>query len=282
MLLSIIDLIEKGEITTNEIQPSIRITETFLKYWSDLNVVTHNPTLHLPFYHLSGDGFWHLHPNEGHELALKHIRTVKTFTQLKNVVHHASLDDELFALLMEEQNRHAFRKLILDTYFPGTSSSELSGDFQYVASFQTASFVAEGTEPYQSGIWRTAEQQRRALSFRNSIMSLYDFTCSMCRRRVITLDGETIVDAAHIIPFSESRNDNVTNGFSLCKNHHWIFDRGLISVDEDYRVLISPKLDTNSIVTIDLEGRKIMLPGIPKCNPAIESFDWHRTNIFYQ
>ena len=30
-----------------------------------------------------------------------------------------------------------------------------------------------------------------------------------------------IVDAAHLIPWSESQNDHPTNGLALCKNHHW-------------------------------------------------------------
>lgn len=282
MLLSIIDLIEQGEINENLIEPSIKIAETFMKYWSDLDIVTHNPTLHLPFYHLSGDGFWHLHPNKGYEVTLENMSSVKTFTQLKNVIQYAYLDEELFSLLADRRNRHVFRKLIFETYFPEKTDLITEKMYEYPNSFQLFPLIAETKEPYHVIKEKTADEEKRKQSFRNSIMSLYDFTCSMCRRRIITLDGETIVDAAHIVPFRESFNNDVKNGFPLCKNHHWIFDRGLISVDEDYRVLISQKIDASSIITIDLEGRKIMLPKKPQFNPSHEAFDWHQTHIFFQ
>lgn len=281
LLLSIIDLIEKNEISSNRIVPSIKITEAFLKYWSGLNIVTHKPTVHLPFYHLKSEGFWHLHPNEGHVLTLDNIKTVKTFTQLKNIVKFATLDDDLFALLASKDNRNALKELIYQTYFPERSSGSSESTYSFLEPFQLFPSVAEQQDLYVEHLKISAAKKKRDISFRNRIMSIYDFTCSMCRRRVITLDGETIVDAAHIVPFKDSKNDDIRNGFSLCKNHHWTFDRGLVSVDEEYRVMISPKIDSQSIITLDLEGRKIMLPDVSNCNPSHQAFDWHRRNRFY-
>lgn len=48
-----------------------------------------------------------------------------------------------------------------------------------------------------------------------------------------------MIDACHIVPFSESYNDIVTNGIALCPNLHRAFDSGLISIDENYKVIVS-------------------------------------------
>ena len=115
--------------------------------------------------------------------------------------------------------------------------------------------------------------------FRNTIMSIYDYTCSICKMQVITLDGASIVDAAHIIPFSTSHNNDIRNGFALCKNHHWCFDRGLITVDHNYKIDISPLTDDSEFLT-DLSGETVLLPRIRKLYPSLDAFEWHRENIF--
>jgi predicted restriction endonuclease len=58
---------------------------------------------------------------------------------------------------------------------------------------------------------------------------VYDYRCAACGIRVLLDHVESLVEAAHLIPFSESRNDKPTNGMALCPNHHWAMDRHLIA-----------------------------------------------------
>jgi predicted restriction endonuclease len=60
LLLSIMDLIAQGEITTNFFQFSAELMDTFDLYW--IKVMGHDKESSpvLPFYHLKSDGFWHL------------------------------------------------------------------------------------------------------------------------------------------------------------------------------------------------------------------------------
>jgi putative restriction endonuclease len=97
--------------------------------------------------------------------------------------------------------------------------------------------------------------------------------------QVITLDGASIVDAAHIIPFSTSHNNDIRNGFALCKNHHWCFDMGLITVDRNYKIDISPLVDDSKFLA-DLSGETVLLPRIRKLYPSPDAFEWHQENIF--
>ena len=41
--------------------------------------------------------------------------------------------------------------------------------------------------------------------------------------------------------FYETRNDDIHNGLALSRNVHWAFDRGLWSVDDQFRILIKPE-----------------------------------------
>jgi len=98
--------------------------------------------------------------------------------------------------------------------------------------------------------------------------------------RLTTLEMESIVDAAHIYQFHDSRNNDPRNGMALTKNAHWQFDRGLWSLNDDYRVLVNREKFIEDGVPgqrlTDFQGRKIFLPGDPKYWPEQTYLDWHR------
>jgi putative restriction endonuclease len=43
--------------------------------------------------------------------------------------------------------------------------------------------------------------------------------------KIINSLGQNIVEGSHIKSFSEFRDNRIDNGLSLCKNHHWAFER---------------------------------------------------------
>ena len=47
------------------------------------------------------------------------------------------------------------------------------------------------------------------------------------------------MEAAHIRPFARSRNDQTNNGLALSRNAHWLFDQGLWSVSDEFRILVA-------------------------------------------
>ena len=49
----------------------------------------------------------------------------------------------------------------------------------------------------------------------------------------------SIVDAAHIHQFADSRNNDPQNGLALGKNAHWLFDQGLWTIADDYTVIVA-------------------------------------------
>ena len=70
-------------------------------------------------------------------------------------------------------------------------------------------------------------------------VAAYNYTCALTRYRLTTIAGGSIVDAAHIHQFSDSRNNDPRNGLALCKNAHWLFDNGLWTLTDDYKVIVA-------------------------------------------
>ena len=75
-----------------------------------------------------------------------------------------------------------------------------------------------------------------------------------------------------------------TNGIALSALHDRAFDRGLISLDDEFRVLVSPKLKTAeanlflSASLLEIEGSKLRLP--LRYPPAKRSLEYHRDVVF--
>lgn len=87
------------------------------------------------------------------------------------------------------------------------------------------------------------------------------------------------MDACHIIPFSESFNDAIANGLSLCPNLHSALDRGLISINNDFRVIVNKNFSEpfSSAYNIkQFEGKQILLPSNDRHFPSFESLGCHR------
>ncbi len=100
--------------------------------------------------------------------------------------------------------------------------------------------------------------------------------------RVDATNNINMIDACHIIPFSESFDDTIANGIALCPNLHRAFDRGLIGIDGKYRVVVSNTFRENdcNYSIRNFEGKEIILPKQKEYYPNRENLDWHRDNVF--
>ena len=287
-LLAIIEMIEQGQITENKILPAPTLVEIFMKYWS--KVTDRRPNIALPFFHLSkSEDFWHLHANPGYETALRVVTQIKTFSRLREIVASASLDDDLFVLLTVPDDREVLRQTLIRTYLPDFKQviEGLLAETEQISAYREDLLQrVEHTFSIQKSIESTeTEEPIRTAGFRQAIMGTYNYTCAVCQLYILTLDGESMTEAAHIIPFSESYNDDVRNGISLCQLHHWTFDKGLISLDRNYEVIVSELMlergPTEWLLTT-LRGKPILLPDHNEFYPAQEALAWHREEIFRQ
>ena len=69
---------------------------------------------------------------------------------------------------------------------------------------------------------------------------------------------------------------------SLCKLHHWAFDTGLIALNDDYQVIVSPLMSeqgpTEGMLT-QLRDKRIWTPDEDRYHPDKSALAWHRTTV---
>ena len=79
----------------------------------------------------------------------------------------------------------------------------------------------------------------REASFRKNVVDAYDNTCAVTRLKIINGGGKAEAQAAHIWSVGGGGPDVVQNGIALSATVHWLFDRHLISLTDDYGLLVS-------------------------------------------
>jgi putative restriction endonuclease len=105
--------------------------------------------------------------------------------------------------------------------------------------------------------------EARDQGFRRAVVNAYDHRCTLCGVRIITAEGHSVVDAAHVIPWRVSKNDDICNGMALCKLCHWAFDEGLLGISDNYNVITSKHIGADPNVPgflLTLSGRGIIPP----------------------
>lgn len=284
LLLSVIELVEQGFLKRNQIFLSPELIATFLKYWSYLGSDAHKSDICMPFFYMRNEGFWHLVARSGLESILSGFKP-KNLAALRELIQYAYLDDELFYLLQAPLSRSYLINQIATTWFLD-KTDQIAQLFQ-IDSFQDVQdrLREQGGQVYAPEDENLTNEDRaivRDAAFRKVVISVYDNRCAFCKLQIFNLD-QRIVDGAHIKPFSAFRDDRIENGLSLCKNHHWAFDRGWFGVNDDYTLLISDNLreeSPNSRPMREFQGERIFLPVQAQYLPRADALRWHRENVF--
>jgi putative restriction endonuclease len=119
--------------------------------------------------------------------------------------------------------------------------------------------------------------------FRNAVIKAYDKTCAFTGMQFINGGGRAEVQAAHIVPVEQNGPDHVQNGMALSGTVHWMFDRGLLSLSNDYEILISRQVnDIDRVRNLMLPDGKARVPDDHRMRPHPTFLDWHRSNCFKQ
>jgi putative restriction endonuclease len=120
----------------------------------------------------------------------------------------------------------------------------------------------------------------RDAAFRRSVIDAYDGRCAVTRLRLINGGGRAEVQAAHIWPVAEGGPDVVQNGIALSATVHWLFDRHLISLTDEYGLLVSHNkvpaelraLFSQQLECIHLPEDKALYPHLPYVRRHREAF----------
>jgi putative restriction endonuclease len=91
-----------------------------------------------------------------------------------------------------------------------------------------------------------------------------------------------MVQAAHIVPFSESGNDDPCNGLALTPDMHWAMDKCVIAPGPDLRWHISGCMDrrfAENEPLLRLEGKELVLPREKRFAPKKQYLEWRMDNL---
>jgi len=120
----------------------------------------------------------------------------------------------------------------------------------------------------------------RERSFMYNVRVAYSNRCAITGLRLINGGGRTEVQAAHIQPVASKGPDSVRNGLALSGTVHWMFDRGLISIGDDYKILISKNHVPDDAVRLLNPNGMINLPKDPTLHPNAHFLKFHRDVVF--
>jgi putative restriction endonuclease len=134
------------------------------------------------------------------------------------------------------------------------------------------------------------EQERRKIlasrtvrdaAFRTAVVQAYDRRCAFSGLQFINGGGRAEVEAAHIKPVSANGPDSISNGLALSGTIHWMFDRGLLTLDDNLSILVSRHVnDLESVERLLRPERVALLPTDSALHPRPDFLAWHRTNTF--
>lgn len=279
LLLTAIDLIQRGLIERNEIPLSEELIDRYRELFDVVRSAQDKPNPHLPLYHLSGDKFWYLisQPGQGPVYQEGNAAAPKSLKRLREEVQWAEFDGDLWDLLSVTSTRNAIRDALISRYFAGARKPLLDLLCVEPAPLQVQEAPAQDYGP------------ARDAAFRRTIRDIYDYRCAACGIRVL-LDAErrhVLIEAAHLIPWEKSHNDNPTNGMALCRNHHWALDEYLIapcpSKEHPAGIWrVSPALDDRIADLksfVRLQNRRVIRPRESKFLPSQESLEWRESHL---
>ena len=89
LLLSLIQLIANGVITSNRIFITSDLLLTFKQNWNNLVETSHTRNFSLPFFHLRSEPFWYLVSKPGKEIVTTSSKSIKSFKNLEESIAFA-------------------------------------------------------------------------------------------------------------------------------------------------------------------------------------------------
>jgi putative restriction endonuclease len=151
------------------------------------------------------------------------------------------------------------------------------------SSFQQSSgFADEPVDFKRPIVEQLVRRPFREAAFSRQVKAAYANRCAFTGLDMRNGGGRSEVDAAHIKPVGEGHNgpDSIRNGLALTKTVHWMFDRGLLSIDSDYKLLIAKPLVPEPILRLLDPGGYVLVPEKMQDRPHPAFLDYHRNNIF--
>jgi putative restriction endonuclease len=130
-----------------------------------------------------------------------------------------------------------------------------------------------------------SQRKKRDPRFREMVLNNYGYQCAICGFHVQLGKTSIGLEAAHIKWHNADGPDIVTNGMALCPLHHNLFDRGIFSLTETRKLIVSTQAHGagNSAfeeMVLRFNGQDLRKPIQNDTVPGIPYIQWHQKEVF--
>ncbi len=288
LLISILQMYKNGKLKDDIIFISPELISLFKANWSLLVVSNHTCNIAYPFYHLKSSTFWKLIPKN----QVSNLNFRVSLSNLNALVECAVIAYDLFNLALNYESNTALSQILLNEFFPQTKDRIVRSASTQEKLFSKIEddILRESPAKYSAKMKKLIEQEdeeevfMRGGLFKREIPKIYNYTCCISGMHIDANISVSMIDACHIVPFSKSYDGTISNGIALCPNLHRAFDRGLISIDVNYRVIISGsnifREELSDYSIRKFEGKQMFLPNNSDYHPSQDNLEKHRTQTF--
>jgi putative restriction endonuclease len=241
-----------------------------------------NSNVHYPFFALGKTNFWNLIAHSGREEDLSKD-SMRSFRELSDTIDHVEIDPGLFQLLRDPAENKRFvdevyARFLIKASAPNDERLELFRDQRAEAAY--ASLLLEPEEFVRKVVTKekdSGEIYVRNADFKRLIPHIYDHRCAVTGRG-LRYGTSTLVEACHIEPFAKRQLCTLYNGISMSPDIHKLFDAHYLTIDNNYRVVVSANLQeiTDVPYYTPLHGRKLRLLEREELWPRQELLEGHR------
>ncbi len=242
-----------------------------------------NSNVHYPFFALGKTNFWRLLPKSGRQEAMAKADSMRSFRELCDTIEAVEIDSGLMQLLRNPADNKRFVEAVYAKFLnkqiaPNAEQLDLFRDKREKESY--AGLLLEPEEFVRKVVTKerdSGEIYVRNADFRRIVPRIYEYRCAVSGRG-LQYGSSYSVEACHIEPFAQRQLCTLYNGIALSPDIHKLFDAHYLTVDEDYRVVLSPKLREISDTPYysPLHGSKLWLPVDKALWPRQELLEGHR------
>ena len=246
------------------LQPFVSIEEPLRRLLEEYGPPRRRQQPSYPFWRLQTDGLWEVVGPD--ELQGVGPSGDPPLPLLRDPTTRGGLTSEADEVLRDDPTLLArAAQTLLDEHFPPT----LHEDLLTAVGLDTRSLRSDrpGRDP----------------QFRLEVLRAYEYACAMCG-----YDGqlETVsvgVEAAHVRWWAERGPDTLDNALALCSLHHRALDRGVLSIDDDHRIMVSRLFRGGArarALIVELHDRPLGRPQPGVAMPASDHIGWHQREVF--
>lgn len=219
-----------------------------------------------PFWRLQKDGIWELENAENVE-ARKSNSDAKKSELLKYGVKGGFTTSIYEILQADKKLTSKVIDFVLDSHFETTLHDDI---------IQSIGLLYDNTYQY-------SKEKKRDPKFRELVLRKYKYKCSICGFDLKYDNKPVGIEAAHIQWHTHGGPNKINNGIALCAQHHSLFDYGVLTITNDYKLMISSKIDgsqEHQKIFLNPNLVKIELPTFSEDRPSKDYLNWHYHEVF--